>query len=302
MYKYSAKVEVDDAVDVCSDFMFQVILKENMTFKMGDCYFVVKKNRDNSFKISDHLNVSYYSQQRKQSEAKEKIKSAIELFVFVTKIPFNVNVAVTENIENDVPGVNMQLSKRKMIKISEINNRYWRVRTKKKLLQSILRIYSIATKENYLLNENKEDAFFSYFKIIEIIVKDDFNIEKNNIDKGGVYTKQYVKQILTKAYGVYSSENHLDDLCGRMGKALFEMVFDNIYHKIMWFLNRHNISGDKDIISNLVLLRNDIAHGKYVLMDNYMREYQYIIDLADRVIEKKFFGTSMKLESRVTLI
>lgn len=302
MYKYSAKVEVVDAVDVCTNFKFQVVLKENMSFIINDCYFVVKKNHDYGYKESDFLNIAYYSQCKNLSEAKEKIKRTIELFVYMTDIPYDVNSLVMESTENDVPVIDMQLSQKKMKKISEINQRYNRIRAKKELLQKVLRMYAIATKEDYLLNENKEDAFFTFFKIIEIIVKDEFSIEKVNIDKGANYTRRYVKQILTNAYGIVTQENRLDDLCGNVGAALFEMVFENIYHKIMWFLKCHNIAGDKDIISKIVSLRNDIAHGEAVYMDNYMQEYHYVINLANKVITAKFFGISMKIETRQVLI
>ena len=302
MYKYGAKVEVVDTVDMCTNLTFQVVLKEDMPFKINDCYFVVKKNHDYTFKESDYLQVSYYSQNKNLWVAKDKIKRAIELFVYMTDIPFDVNSVVIENTENDMPAINMQLSQRKMQQISEINQRYSRVRKKKELLQSVLQMYAVATKENYLLTENKEDAFFAFFKIIEIIVKDDFKIEKANIDKGMSFTRRYVEQILTNAYGVSTQENRLDDLCGNVGGALFEAVFKNIYHKIMWFLKRHNIAGDKDIISNMVSLRNDIAHGEVVLMDNYMLEYECVMKLAGKIIEAKFFGKSMKIKCRQTLI
>lgn len=302
MYKYSTKVEVVDAVDMCTDFMFQVVLKEDMPFKINNCYFIVKKNHDYEYKISDYLKVTYYTRNKNLCEAKEKIKRAIELFVYMTDIPFDVNSVVIESVENDIPTIDMQLSKRKMQQISEINQRYSRVRAKRELLQKVLQMYAVATKENYLLNENKEDAFFAFFKIIEIIVKDDFSIEKANIDKGTSYTRRYVEQVLTNAYGVFTQENRLDDLCGNVGSALFDMVFENIYHKIMWFLKRHKIVGDKNIISNMVSLRNDIAHGEVVLMDNYMQEYEYVMKLVDKVIEAKFFGKSMKIKCRQTLI
>ena len=103
MYKYSAKVEVVDTVDVCTDFMFQVVLKEDMPFKINDCYFIVKKNHDYTFKESDYLMVKYYSQNKNLSGAKDKIKRAIELFVYMTDIPFDVNSVVIESAENDMP-------------------------------------------------------------------------------------------------------------------------------------------------------------------------------------------------------
>ena len=164
MYKYSTKVEVVDAVDMCTDFMFQVVLKEDMPFKINNCYFIVKKNHDYEYKISDYLKVTYYTRNKNLCEAKEKIKRAIELFVYMTDIPFDVNSVVIESVENDIPTIDMQLSKRKMQQISEINQRYSRVRAKRELLQKVLQMYAVSTKENYLLNENKEDAFFAFLK------------------------------------------------------------------------------------------------------------------------------------------
>lgn len=265
-------------------------------------FFVVKKSHDYTFKESDYLNVTYYSQNKNLDEAKEKNKKVIELFVYMTDIPFDVNCAVIESNENDIPTINIQLSQSKMKQLLDINQRYNRIRGKKKLLNTVLQMYAVATKENYLFTENKEDAFFTFFKIIEIIVKDDFSIGKANIDKETTYTKRYVEQVLANAYGVSTQENRLEDLCGNVGGALFEMVFENIYHKIMWFLKRHNIAGDKDIISNIVLLRNDIAHGEVVMMDNHPQEYEYIMKLTDKVIKAKFFGKSMKIKCCVTLI
>jgi len=221
----------------------------------------------------------------------------------MTDIPFDVNCVVLENIENDIPAVvNMQLIPKKMQQIEENNQIYNRIRGKKKLLQSVLQIYAIAVKENYLLNENKEDAFFAFFKIIEIIVKDDFSIEKANIDRGMLYTRRYVEKILTNAYGVSTQEERLNTLCNNLSKELFEGVFENIYHKIMWFLKRYGIVEDRDIISNIVLLRNKIAHGEVVLMDDHMREYKYIMQLANKVIEAKFFGKSVKIKCRQKFI
>jgi len=62
MYKYSAKVEVVDTVDMCTDFIFQVVLKEDIQFKINDCHFIVKKNHDYTYEESDYLQVAYYLQ------------------------------------------------------------------------------------------------------------------------------------------------------------------------------------------------------------------------------------------------
>lgn len=302
MYKYSTIVEVVDAVNVCDDFMFQVILRENMPFILNECYFIVKKNHDHAFKESDYLKIAYYSENKNLNEAKEKIKRAIELFVYMTDIPFEVNSTVIERVANARPVIDEHLSLKKMQRISAINQKYGKIKAKKNLLQNVMQMYAVAIKENYLLDENKEDAFFTFFKIIEIIVKDDFSIEKAKIDKGLLYTRQYIETILLKAYGVPTQENRIEELCGNISGALFEMVFDNIYHKIMWFIKRHSIAIDKDIVSDMVSLRHKIAHGEVVFMDNHMQEYTYVIDLANKAIEAKFFDRGMKIESRHVII
>lgn len=83
-----------------------------MPFKIGECYFVVKNSHAYTFKESDYFNVTYYSQNRNLDEAKEKIKRAIEVFVYMTDIPFDVNCVVIESNENDILIINMQLKRR----------------------------------------------------------------------------------------------------------------------------------------------------------------------------------------------
>lgn len=299
MYKYSTNVEVKESVCECTDLTFHVGFKENVLFELNYCYFIVKKNHDHTFKESDSLVVAYYSENKDLIKAKETIKRAIELFVYMTDIPFDVNNIVSESTGSDRPVIDMLASKKKMEQISRINQGYCRIRTKKELLQKVLQMYAVATKENYLLIENKEDAFFTYFKIIESIVKDDFKVEKNNIDKGTLYTRRYVKQILSKSYNVNTQDNRLDELCGKLSNELFDAVFENIYHKILWFLKRRNISCDKDLISNMVFLRNEIAHGEAVVMDDYLQEYEYIMELTRKVIDAKFFSVNTKIKCRM---
>ena len=55
MYKYSANVEVENAIEMLDTYFFQIELKENMYFQIGECYFLIKKNHDHTFKQSDVL-------------------------------------------------------------------------------------------------------------------------------------------------------------------------------------------------------------------------------------------------------
>ncbi len=305
MYKYCATVEIENAVELSGDFLFQVVIKEKMSFKIIDCFFQVIKNHDSSFKISDSILVMYFSELRDFDGAKMKIKRAIEFFVFMTGIPFDVSPWVIESIGGDIPILNNELSKKKMMEITEANRLYNKVRTKKNLLEKVLQMYSVAIKENFLLAQNKEDAFFTYFKIIEIIVKDDFSIEKQRIDKGTIQTKQYIELILSQVYGVRTQNKRVDELCGNIKNRLFKLVFcgnDNIYHKTAWFMQRKNIRFDKDLLANIVLLRNRIAHGENVEMEKHQQEYIEVMSLTKNVIDAKFFGKELQIDSRQIIL
>ena len=298
MYKYKSVVRIEEAIELCEPFKFEIVLRENTIFKMADCYFEVKKNHDFQSGESDHLVVLYFSNHKNINLAKEKIKRAIELFIFMTGIPFAVNSFIVENVTDDIPAIDVNRSKKKMLNLQECNKAYTRVRKKKKLLHNVLKLYAVAIKEDFLLAGNKEDAFFTYFKIIEIIVKDEFSIEKNNIDKGQDCTKGYIIQMLNNIYGIETQEKRLNELEGIIRQTLFQQTFDNIYHKIMWFLKRKNIFESKDAIASIVSLRNDIAHEENVVIEDNTAEYRIIIELVRKVIETKFFGRNMKIECR----
>lgn len=298
MYKYSSIIRVEDVIEACEEFVFQIVLKENMPFKIIDCYFQIKKNHDYRFAESDYLIVLYFSEDKNMELAREKIKKAVEFFVFLTRIPFAVNSSIVESVGNDIPTIDVNQSKGKMLNIEECNKIYARIRKKKKLLENVLEIYALAMKEDYLLAGNKEDAFFTYFKIIEVIVKDEFFIEKNSINKGQDCTKRYIEQMLSNVYNLETQENRLNELAGLIKQIVFEQTFDKTYHKIMWFLKRKNIFVNKNIVSSIVTMRNDIAHGQNVIIKEDMDEYKNIIILAKKVIEAKFFGRKMEIVCR----
>lgn len=298
MYKYSSVVSIEDTVEACEAVAFQIVFKENKPFKIIDCYFEIKNNHDFEIDESDYVTVLYFSKDKNLNVAKEKIRRAIELFIFLTGIPFAVNSSVVETVGDDIPAIDVNHSKKKMHDLEECNRIYGRVRKKRCLLENALKLYAVAIKEDFLLNENKENALFTYFKIIEIIVKDEFSVEKNNINKGQDCTKKYIKQMLNNVYGIETQENRLDDLEGTIRQTVFEQTFDNMYHKIMWFFKRKNILVNKNVVSNIVSLRNDIAHGESVIINEEMDEYKDVAFLARKTIEAKFFGKKTGIDCR----
>lgn len=124
MYKYYAKIEIEDAVDMCEEYLFQIVVKENVPFKILDCYFVVKKNHEHEYNISDYLEVRYFSEYKNLDKARLKIKRAVELFIFMTEIPFSTNSFVSEEVCEDIPIINIEFNSKKMLHIKEVDRLY----------------------------------------------------------------------------------------------------------------------------------------------------------------------------------
>lgn len=288
-YKYEVSSGILDAIDNLGEFYFQIVLRENMPFILGDCYFVVKKYHNQDCHISDSLQISYYSERDNQNEAMRKIKVALEFFVYLTGIPYNIEGGMTKSIVDSRPIIDINKSKRKLLKIQETETAYQRIRKKRKLLESTLQLYNLGIRLNILFgDENCEDAFFTFFKIIEKIVADTFEIEKAGIDRGKEETKECLERILSRTYNIQITEEKLTGFSGEISNYIFNIVFGDNYYRIMWFCQKYNISVDCNIISKFVVIRNKIAHAEKVTISG--DEYAYIMKLTREVINAKFFS------------
>lgn len=295
-YKYQLISDIIDSIDAVDDLHFHINLRENMYFIIGGCYFNIKKNHDHTFIMSDRLEISCFLHNKNNNEAKEKLQQALEFFIFLTGTPYDTKGQISETTENSLPLIDINQSKKKMIQIQNIENAYQRIRTKKNLLVNSLHLFSMGTKLNFLFDEtNCEDAFFTLFKIIENIVKDDFSIEKNNINRNQSLTHEYVNTIITSTYGIQTTSERLQEISGIIDNTIFESVFDNIYHKIIWFAHNHNITVDSNILSKIVAMRNQIAHGDSIKFETCIHEYKYTISLCRKIIQAKFFNLSMPI-------
>lgn len=295
-YKYQVLSNIADSIDALNCLCFHIKLRENMAFIIGGCYFQIEKNHDYRFVCSDTLSISCYQKNKNKKEAMEKIGNALEFFVFLTGAPYDINGGVIESIEDTLPIINVNLSKKKMLNIQAFEYKYQRIKSKRSLLENSLHLFSVGIKLNYLFDESDcEDAFLTFFKIIESIVKDTFLIEINKIDKGVALTQQYVTTILKYAYKIDTTSDKLSDICGKTNKMLFEYVFDGIYHKIIWFLRKFNIRIDCDKVSRIVDIRNKIAHGDNIEFRQYSKEYEYTCELVYKIILVKFFDLSLPI-------
>ena len=67
-------------------------------------------------------------------------------------------------------------------------------------------------------------------------------------------------------------------------------------------MQRKNIRFDKDLLANIVLLRNRIAHGENVEMEKHQQEYIEVMSLTKNVIDAKFFGKELQIDSRQIIL
>ena len=165
-----------------------------------------------------------------------------------------------------------------------------------------MQIYSAAIKLECIFGLN-EDTYFNLFKVIEVIVKDDFRIEKDNgkLDKGSEKIKEFINHIHKSTYKISIDDETLKKIIGETTSTLFEASFYGINPKISWYLNRNGISMDANLLKRATSLRNDIAHGEYVEILKMTDEYSAVMRLSKMCIWKKFFKEINNLSIQSTI-
>lgn len=272
---------------------YRVKLKHNAGFWLTDCYLCMSKNSEDEFIESDSFVISYFAKDDDKKFAEQKIIKAMNLLVYLTRIPYELeNIS---KIECDtLPNSNVVISKRKTEMIDKVNETYSRIKTKKSLLAESLQLFSSALKYDYQFNYN-DDAFFSYFRIIEKISKDDFEINKISIDKGKDKIQIVIQELMRENYNVTLSNNNLENVTGEISKSLYEKVFNNIYSKISMCLNKRCIVFDPERLGEVVKLRNKLAHGDLIDMEEYATEVSFVRNISISLIKHKFFGKIKKV-------
>lgn len=293
MVRYWTYIRVSDD----SEITFVVQLKNRSRFVLNDCYFTIYKELFKRHPDSDYFLVELVGQYDERL-AEEKLKRAIELFMYITGVPYEAeSLRRSDCIDQDWN--NIECSSRKKERIEAIDAQYKRVRKKKDLLINVLKLYAMSLKFASILSD-VENAYFSDFRIIEKIVKDEFGIEKNSINKGADDIKSMLNQTIQGKYGIKMAGNKLDKLSGNYSKQIFDEVFSDIYAKIAWYCTRKNIDYDEEILSSAVKIRNKLAHDDNVNIMFDCDEYKLISQLAHEFIHYKFFDNIQKcyLEAR----
>lgn len=277
---------------------FVVQLRNKTRFILNDCYFTICKDVFEPYPDSDYFQVDLVGD-FDINVAKEKIKRAVDILIYLTGIPYEVRyVEQDDNVLLDA--IDISYSKTKIERINEINSQYGKIRSKRALLENTLRLYALATNYSVILGD-AEEAFFASFRILEKIAKDEFEIEKKEIGKGVLNVKYLVQKVLEDDYGIKMPVNKIDDLAGNLATDMFNTVFSDIYAKIAWFCARRNITYDENILIKCVKTRNALAHGENVRIDYNSEEYSFVVKMSDKFIHEKFFTNIKKcyLESKL---
>lgn len=285
MSHYWTHIEVPN--DYSNEFSFSVQLKNGTRFILNDCYFTIHKELFEPYPDSDSFCVELVAQCDKEA-AEEKIKRAVELLIYITGVPYELNY-LREDDDTFIQPIDISYSRKKIERINSINFQYGRIRSKKELLKNTLRLYALSVKYELILDD-AEEAYFSCFRIIEKIAKDEFAIEKNSINKGQDNIIDIVKIVIQDSYGIKIPVNKIDDLTGNMVSYVFDMVFSDIYAKIAWFCAKRNIEYEEETLGKAVKIRNALAHGDNIEISNMSKEYILIKQLARQFIYKKFFN------------
>lgn len=298
-YGFRVKTGIND--EMIQEIRFNIQLRGNTIFKIIDCYFSVIKHRDVYYEDSDEIIIEYYSTKKDKQEAEHKIIRAIEFFIFLTGIPFDTNIIISEFQSQNLPIIELEKSRKKEIEI--INNAYLRINKKRELLVKTLRLNAMAIRFNYMFSFS-EDAFFNFFKIIELIAKDEYKCEKQNIEKGKGETVEFINKIVKEKYKIVISAEQINDFSGKVNRYIYETIFENMYPRIAWAKNNLKIYGNDLLLEKSVSLRNKIAHGEIIDVDIDFQEFGKLADMSQLFIYKKFFSNikKAKIDSKLTLL
>lgn len=304
MYKYYTNISIDDSIENTRPLCFQIILKDNIYFEIGECYFTIKKNHDHNYIISDEISIYCFLAKDDIKKATEKISRALDFFIYLTGLPFYTEFTIFQTNSNTIPIVDVNKSPQKIAKLKIYNKSFNKVNKKRPLLDNMLHLYSSAIKFHYLFDiKNCGDAFFIFFKILENISIDDFSINYKSKNKRNLISINSINKILYKHYKIKIPAIKATELSSFLSNQLFEKVSNEIFYKILLFFSHYKIDVDTVLISQIVTIRNKIAHGDSIQFEDYQKEYSYLQKLCNKAISLKFFsGLDPKLNSHIKVI
>lgn len=292
MYKYSCTIYINEQPRY-EDLIFGIKLKSGTEFNFMNCNCLFK--RGNKGHIEEYLHITYYRDEKNLDIANLEIDQALKSLSYIFGIPLDGTRMIKENYD-DNKIIEYQINNKKLKIIDFVSNKILKLKNSKKLFNHNIRLLNIAQRYNLMEGFN-EEAYLNYFKVIENIVSYDFEMgSKNkkiiNINKNEL--KNIVEKVLEKNLGIRYSEDRLNDMTNKIKNTLESTATNGIFFHISWFCKNKKIKIDEKQLQEAIKLRNKIAHGEYVEIENYRQIYGFIMNLSYEVVAKNFFNKRYK--------
>lgn len=282
---YKLNIEIGDAIDSLEEFSFHIKYKNNTTFKLGKCYYTLKKNTDYDFHISDFLELTYlYTDQEQSIDSLHTIRNSVYLLIYLTNIPFKVPTKLPPLSHIlEIPVCSNYKSIRKIANIEQ------RLSNFTPLFSSSLALYGSATRLNYF-DDSICEAYFNFFKIIESLAK---TKEITNYDSNFSDTKMYkvLNDIIISEYKASTILVNNNKLIFTAVSCVLPQFFSSANASISHLCNLYKVNIDAELLEKAIRLRNKYAHGSIIDIHSISPEYILISSLSRTIISQYFFNT-----------
>lgn len=282
--------------ELFDDWNFGIPFKTGARFILNECeYEFYREGRGHEFEI---FVIRYYSENDDLDNAKKHIRDSINLLSFLLWLPLGTNYSVEHFLLVSKPALKLEETRtKKEIKIAYVEHEISNSNNDKKhLLHDVTSMASVAIRLIYMSEVLFDDAYMNMYKIVERIswyyFKENKRGYKEVLIQNENLIEKFLKHFTKDAMNIVYSDSKMRELCKEIRSTLLKKVEEESFPKIMFMLEKLNISADPNIIHECLKLRNSIAHGNDVRVTETGKEFSYIFRLMREVVSKYFFGKS----------
>lgn len=287
MYEYKTFIDINEQDEYSDAFRFGITLQSGTRFKLINCY--VEFKRGNRGRNSERLNIQYYSNTDDKRNAEKEIGRCIDCLTFLFNIPLGLNRYINKKeVEEYLLEENLK-SKIKVERIEQISSKIVRFKGVKDLFYYNIKMFSMALNHNYTYGYN-EHSYLDFFKIIENIANDEFRMNKQNLKFNNDNVKTILEKLFKDTFKVKFTEDKIEDITGKVTKYLLGLSTNNTYFNIYWFLTKHKIGIESELLKEIIEIRNCIAHGQDIEFKKFKNCYGKVMELSAESISMKFFN------------
>lgn len=285
-YIYCYKYEFDNFE---YPFKFKLRFRNGIKFKFLNNYYQYYF----SPKGKEQLLYCYCLLSEKDEEkAKKNILLSNNVLEYICMAPISDRNTFVKCINNE-DDINFNIICKNINKLKTISDKILRFKVERNLFEEVMGLNTVAL-TNYV-NNNIEDSFLYYFKIIEKISKKNYLkfCEKK-------YTKQmkrsnkrvlynFIENYLNDNLKVKMTDNMLRTSTDEIYKNLRQLAYNSIFSKISFFYKCKDLSIDLEKLSQMVKTRNKLAHGDFVDNKNLIELLGYTTWVSNECISLYFF-------------